>query len=120
MRGFDIEGKIMWMKWPVTVLAVFMLVLAGGRFTHFDMLPHEHAGPIQAVLADGSHDHTERTSQSQSDGTRAMHCGAPILLPVESIEIKSRCRTELHGPAGAMNYAGVTSGFDPPPPRILF
>lgn len=99
------------------MLAAFILVLAGGNFTHLEMVPHQHETTDYAHSSGDTHRHADQSPHDQANGAQALHCGANILLLTGSMYLIDGCEAETFRPATAAIFSEFTHPFDPPPPR---
>lgn len=103
----------------LSALAVLMLVFAGANFTHFGESDHPYAPPGQILESQHTLDHLDRSTLDDQGSSRALHCGASILLLTEHYQIQGDCFVQSHQPANPVTLSENALGFDPPPPRTI-
>lgn len=104
----------------LSLLAVLMLIMAGGTFAHANDLPHQHFdhASSEKPSSSGHHDHLSDGAQDEAQFS-GIHCGADIhclsgdltyiflKMPGEEI-LQQTCKHRM-----------ILSQPDPPPPRLF-
>ncbi len=100
------------------LMALVMLIIAGGAFTHIDVLPHSHDTQYASVETNtASHDHADSTSDSENTNAVSLHCGSNILA-LDAILIPAPANSkQLHEREKLARLTSRPHSSDPPPPR---
>ncbi len=104
-------------------MAVVMLVISGGAYTHSLEIGHEHSMSEAVNLALGG-DHSHADSVSDENGKQvanhnALHCGADILAAVAEDSLRAMPEPADLCVAPADNLRASPPGREPPPPKKI-